>query len=185
MPNSPNNPIHLEGKLLLADPTLHDGIFRKSVIFLTEHNSEDGAYGLIINQPTEQTVGDLLAKNEFEPLRNIPVYIGGPIDQEHLTFAAFSTTKGQPLQLKTRISAKDAIQRAQQPGALVRAFAGHARWSSGQLEGEIRKNSWITTLPDNSLLSNEHKKTLWAQLLRNISPYHKILAETPNDIFVN
>jgi len=185
MPNSPDSPIHLEGQLLLADPSLHDGIFNKSVIFLAEHTVDDGAYGLIINHPTHQTVGDLLPKEEFQELQNIPVYIGGPIGQEHLTFAAFSTTKSQQLQLTTRISAENAIKRSHQPGTLVRAFAGYSGWTSGQLENELRKNSWITALPDNSLLACNHEKTLWAQLLRDISPYHQILAEAPDDIFVN
>jgi len=185
MPNSPDSPIHLEGQLLIADPSLHDGIFNKSVIFLTEHNSDDGAYGLIINQPTDQTVGDLLPKEEFIDLKNIRVYIGGPIGQEHLTFASFSTGNNQQLQLTTRISAQEAIKHSQQPGTLVRAFAGYSGWTAGQLESELRKNSWITTVPKRELLAQEHEKKLWAQVLRSISPYHQILAESPDDIFMN
>lgn len=185
MPNSPDTPIHLEGQLLLADPSLRDGIFNKSVIFLAEHSVDEGAYGLILNHPTNQTVGDLLASDEFQELKNIRVHIGGPIGQEHLTFAAFSTQSKNQLKLSTRMSAKDAIKRAQQPGTLVRAFAGYSGWTSGQLETELRRNSWITTLASGELLASDHEKDLWAELLRNISPYHQILAEAPDDIFVN
>jgi putative transcriptional regulator len=185
MPNSPDMPIHLEGQLLLADPSLHDGFFSKSVVFLTEHSTDNGAYGLILNQPTSQTVGDLLPDKAFEQLKNIRVHIGGPIAQEHLTFAAFSPQKDTPLRLITRISAKDAIKRTQQPGTLVRAFAGYSGWESGQLENELRRNSWITIQPTNELLASEHEKNLWAQILRGLSPYHQILAEAPDDIFVN
>lgn len=185
MPDHPDTPIHLEGQLLLADPSLRDGVFNKSVIFLAEHNTDDGAYGLILNHPTEQTVGDLLSDEQFQELHNIRVHIGGPIAQEHLTFAAFSTRPGKKLKLSTRISAKDAIKRAQQPGTLVRAFAGYSGWTSGQLENELRHNSWITTHPGNQLLASDHEKNLWAELLRNISPYHQILAEAPDDIYVN
>ena len=185
MPNSPDSPIHLEGQLLLADPSLRDGIFNKTVIFLAEHNSEDGAYGLILNHPTDQTVGDLLPKEEFDELKNVHVHIGGPIGQEHLTFAVFSTRKNNQFRLTTRISAEEAIQHAQQPGTLVRAFAGHSGWTSGQLENELRQNTWITTQPDSNLLATEHVKTLWSELLRKISPFHQILAEAPDDIFIN
>ena len=185
MANSPDSPINLEGKLLLADPSLRDGTFNKTVIFLTEHSAEDGAYGLILNQPTDQTVGDILPKEEFKDLQSVPVHIGGPIDQEHLTFAVFSTKKNKRLNLTTRISAEDAIQSSQQPGMLVRAFAGHSGWTPGQLESELRKNTWITTQADGSLLKTEHEKSLWADLLRNISPFHKVLAEAPDDIFMN
>lgn len=185
MPNSPDTPIHLEGQLLLADPSLRDDTFIKSVIYLVEHNQDDGAYGLILNQPTDQTVGDLLPAEEFHDLKNIPVYIGGPISQEHLTFASISTAKNKQFHLAPRISAQDAIKHSQRPGTLVRAFAGHSGWTSGQLEKELRHHSWITTQPDHQILASEHEKQLWAKLLRNISPYHQILAEAPDDIFLN
>ncbi|BDS08619.1 UPF0301 protein [Oceaniferula spumae] len=188
MQNSPDTPIHLEGQLLIADPSLRDGIFNKSVILLAEHNGDDGAYGLILNQPTGQTVGDLLASDEFQVLSQIPVHLGGPVGQEHLTFAAFWTDdSGDTRQLRfaTRISAQDAITRAQQPGTLIRAFAGYAGWTPGQLESELRRNSWIPTLPSVQLLATPHEKNLWADVLRNISPYHQILAEAPDDIYVN
>lgn len=185
MHESPDSPIQLEGQLLLADPSLRDGIFHKSVILLAEHNNNDGAYGLILNRPTGQTVGDLLPSPEFDALKNIHVHLGGPVGQEHLTFAAFWGRKDKPFSFATRISAKDAIKRAQQPGTLIRAFAGHSGWTAGQLEGELRKSSWITAHPNKSILSTHHEQELWAELLRNISPYHKILAETPDDIYMN
>lgn len=191
MQNSPDSPIHLEGQLLIADPSLRDGIFNKTVILLAEHNGDEGAYGLILNQPTGQTVGDLLTSEDFQVLSSIPVHLGGPVGQEHLTFAAFWTDEAEKesskraLRFASRISAQDAIKRAQQPGTLVRAFAGYSGWTPGQLESEIRKNSWIPTLPSVDLLAMEHEKNLWSELLRGISPYHQILAEAPDDIYVN
>lgn len=185
MDASPDAPIHLEGQLLIADPSLRDGIFNKSVILLAEHNNEDGAYGLILNQPTGQTVGDLLSSSEFQDLRNIPIHLGGPVGQEHLTFAAFWTRPDKTLKFATRISAADAIKRSHQPGTLVRAFAGYSGWVPGQLEGELQKQSWIPTLPNAGILASHHEQDLWADLLRSISPYHKILAEAPDDIYMN
>lgn len=185
MPDSSDSPIHLEGQLLLADPSLRDGIFNKSVVLLAEHNNQDGAYGLILNHPTGQTVGDLLTSQEFVALKNIPVHLGGPVGQEHLTFAAFWTKENTQLKFATRISAHEAIKRTHQPGTLVRAFAGYSGWTPGQLEGELRKSSWIPTLPTPSILASSHEKALWADLLRSISPYHRILAEAPDDIYVN
>ena len=185
MYSSPDSPIHLEGQLLIADPSLRDGIFNKSVILLAEHNSDDGAYGLILNQPTGQKVGDLLSSPEFEELRNIPIHLGGPVGQEHLTFAAFWTKPNKAIKFAARISAADAIKRSHQPGTLIRAFAGHSGWVPGQLESELQKHSWIPTLPTSGLLASHHEQDLWADLLRGISPYHKILAEAPDDIYVN
>ena len=47
----------LRGKLLLAGPTLKDPNFDRTVVLITEHN-EDGAMGLVLNRPSEATVGD-------------------------------------------------------------------------------------------------------------------------------
>lgn len=185
MDDSSNSPIKLQGQLLLADPSLRDGFFNKSVIFLTDHNHEDGAYGLVLNQPTGQTVGDLLSSDEFTELANIPVHLGGPVGQEHLSFAALWAGQDKELKFTTRISASDAVKRSQQPGTLIRAFAGHSSWEPGQLESELKKQTWIPTLPTSNILSSHHAEDLWSDLLRNISPYHKILAEAPDDIYLN
>ena len=77
---NPHPPIpELAGQLLLADPSLRDGTFHKSVILLAEHSAEEGAFGLILNQPTGQTVGDLLQNKDFESLANVAVHHGGPV----------------------------------------------------------------------------------------------------------
>lgn len=178
-------PIQLDGKLLIADPSLRDSIFNKSVILMAEHENDEGAHGIILNTPTGQTVGDLLKDEMFAPLKNLPVHVGGPVGQEHLHFAAFWLGDNQELRYVTRISAKDAITYTQQSGTLVRAFAGYSGWDAGQLEDELRKNSWITAQPTSTLLSSTHEKSLWRKLLREISPFHKILAEAPDDIFLN
>lgn len=185
MPNAPETPIHLEGQLLIADPSLRDGVFNKTVIYLAEHSIEDGAFGLIINHPTQQFVGEVLTDTPFQPLASIPIYVGGPIDPEHISFAAFSRGKGEQLQLTTRLSVTEAVRCSQQPGTLIKAYAGYAGWTSGQLESELRQNIWITTQAHSRLLADEHQKGLWQTLLREISPYHKILAESPDDIFLN
>ncbi len=189
MHDSSDAPIPLQGQLLIADPSLRDGVFNKSVILLAEHSLDKGGYGLILNHPTDQTVGDLIRSEDFQTLSKIPVYLGGPVGQEHLTFVAFwaNVTQKSPAQLKfaTRISAQDAIKHSQQSGTLVRAFAGCSSWTPGQLENELRKKSWIPVKPGIELLSTQHEKNLWAEILRNVSPYHQILAEAPDDIYMN
>ncbi len=174
-------PIRLQGQLLIADPTLREGLFQHSVILLTEHSSEDGACGLILNNPSGHTVGDFLKDEEFASLAKIGVHVGGPVAREHLTFAALWWTEEKGLRYATRISAHDAIRHAQNPGTLVRAFVGYSGWSEGQLEGEIRHRSWITAKPTSELLAQSHDQSLWAETLRNLSSYHRVMAECPDD----
>ena len=175
------SPIRLRGQLLIADPTLREGIFHHSVVLLADHSAQDGAYGLILNQPSGHHVGEFLKDEEFAPLSRIDVHVGGPVAREHLTFAALWWTEEKGLRLATRISAHDAVKHAQNPGTLVRAFVGYSGWSEGQLEGELRQSSWITAKPTTELLACSHDDTLWAETLRNLSAFHKIIAESPGD----
>lgn len=184
-PSTPDLPIQLQGQLLLADPSLRDGIFNRSVILLAEHNLEGGAYGLILNHPTGKTVGDFLKDEVFSPLKQLAVHRGGPVAQDQLTFSSFWWTPKKGLHWAIRISAEEAVTHARRPGRIVRAFVGYSGWTAGQLEGELRHSSWIASRPTKDLLGQEHDLGLWSDLLRSISPLHRILAEAPDDPTLN
>lgn len=181
----PDSQLHLQGQFLLADPSLRDGVFDRAVVFLADHTPADGAFGLILNRPTGHTVGELLTDDAFDSLRHIAVHFGGPVAPEQLTFSAFWWNPDKGFRSSTRISATEAIQLAKQPGTLVRAFVGYSGWSAGQLESELRRNAWIVTRPPNNVLAVHHDKALWAEVLRHLSPFHRILAEAPDDPFAN
>lgn len=169
----------------MADPSLRDGIFDRAVVFLADHSATEGAFGLILNRPTGHTVGELLPDLQFDPLRHVAVHFGGPVSREQLTFSAFWWNPGKGFRSAVRISAEDAVKRSKQPGTLVRAFVGYSGWSAGQLETELRRNAWIVTRPPGDVLALDHDKALWSQVLRHLSPFHRILAESPDDPFLN
>ncbi len=184
-PSKQNSPIQLQGKLLIADPSLRDGTFNKSVILLTDHTPDGGATGLILNHPTGKVVGDFLKAPEFAPLRKLAVHEGGPVAHDQMTFSSFWWSRKLGLRWAMRISAADAAKHARRPGRIVRAFIGHSGWSAGQLENELRRISWFPANPQPDLLGHEHDPELWAALLRRMSPLHRILAEAPEDPFLN
>ena len=62
------------GILLIADPFLKDPNFKRSVIFLCEHQSE-GSFGFLLNKTYEYSLKDLV--NNADDLE-IPVYLAGP-----------------------------------------------------------------------------------------------------------
>ena len=71
----------LKGKLLVATPKLGDPNFFGTVVLLLEH-SEQGALGVVLNRPSEVTVGATLAR--WEGVVSAPgvVFIGGPVSRE-------------------------------------------------------------------------------------------------------
>lgn len=184
-PFKSNSPIQLQGKLLLADPSLRDGTFDKSVILLTDHTSDGGASGIILNHPTGKVVGDFLKEPEFAALRQLPVHEGGPVSHDQMTFSSFWWSRKLGLRWAMRISATEAAEHARRPGRIVRAFIGYSGWSAGQLENELRRPSWFPVTPQPDLLGHEHDPALWSDLLRRLSPLHRILAEAPENPFLN
>jgi putative transcriptional regulator len=178
-------PIQLQGKLLIADPSLRDGTFNRSVILLTSHKFDEGAAGLILNHPTGKVVGDFLSGPEFVGLQHLAVHKGGPVLHDQLTFTSFWWSKKLGLRWALRISAQEAVDHAHRPGRIVRAFLGYSGWSPGQLENELGRHSWFPVGPQPDLLGHEHDRVLWSALMRRLSPLHRILAEAPDDPFLN
>src|ERR1700712_1699875 len=69
----------LQGHFLIASPHLSDSNFYKAVVLMVRHD-EEGALGLILNRPTENTIAEvwkLVSEDEIEcPL---PIFLGGPV----------------------------------------------------------------------------------------------------------
>ena len=175
----------LKGNLILADPRLTEPTFRRSVLLLTEHSLEMGAHGYILNRPLGKSVAELLPDSEFENLHDVPVFMGGPVSTEHLTFGSFGWSEmDDHLQFTTHLSAKQALGH-QAEGYSIRAFVGYAGWTSGQLESEMEEETWITQPPDRSILKLDELDTLWRRTLREVSPWHRLQADEPDDLRLN
>ena len=177
--------ITLRGRLLLASPGLSDGTFDHSVIILDEHTANGGAHGIIINQPTENTVGDLLKDPAFSALGHLPVFRGGPLSGEELTFSSFSKSAKNRIMRRTCLSAEMATDLINSENHIIRATLGHSAWSPGQLENELQNNTWITLRPSVRLIRMKHDLSLWRTLLSGISPYHAMLSQAPQNPFLN
>jgi len=180
----------LKGQLLLAAPALREPTFFQSVLLLTEHSLEQGAHGYILNRPIGRTVGDLLSEEtfpgeQFAELADTPVFMGGPVSTEHLTFAAlgWSDYDGK-LQYSTHLSAQEALMH-QMEGYRIRAFVGYSGWSGGQLEDELERDSWITHDAEPQVIEVSGVDRLWKDMLREISPFYRLVADEPDNLGLN
>lgn len=180
----------LKGNLILADPSLKEPTFFQSVLLLTEHSFESGAMGYILNRPLGRDVGDLLndgilADDQRESLSEVPVFIGGPVNTEHLTFSALGwSEQDEHLQYNTHLSAAEAVMH-QMEGFQIRAFVGYSGWSEGQLEVELEQNTWITQVPEREIIDVSRIDGLWKSMLRELSPWHKLVADEPDNLGLN
>ena len=178
----------LKGCLLLATPSLADGTFDRSVIFIAEHTSEDGALGIILNQPTSETVSDVLPDQEYSPLHQLTIHKGGPLSPEALIFSSISGSPTETLTVDLQLTPNQALELIPAKNQIIRATRGYSAWSPGQLERELVQNTWITSkapvdLTDPTALP--HDLSLWKNLLARISPYHHLISHAPKTPFLN
>ena len=178
-------PLSLAGSLLVAHPNMLDPNFRRAVLFISSHDEEDGALGVILNRPLDKQVADLVNETPPAGLGDIPVFLGGPVGKNQLMFAAFEWQKGQGLKLNHNVGVEEAHHLVDEDPASVRAFVGYAGWSAGQLEEEMKQKAWILQKPTRSALAPARLPKLWFEIMRGLGPWYKMLAAAPDDPSLN
>ena len=157
--------IDLSRQFLLAMPGMVSGELANTVIYVCEH-TEHGALGLVINRPTDLTIGDLLQRIdlplslEIGPVSESPVFFGGPVQTDrgfvlHVPRGEYSSSieLGGDVALTTSRDVLQDVAAGHGPARLL-VTLGYASWGEGQLESEMGENSWLSVQADPALLFN-------------------------------
>lgn len=173
--------------MLAAHPGLRDPNFRRSVLLLTMHDAENGAFGFVLNQPLGKTAADLLPEHDKRALlAKVPVYLGGPVGQDQLGFAGLNwDAQGKTLRLETHLSLDDVSQRLEHGAGQVRAFVGYSGWSAGQLEAELAQKAWVLVKPISKAAERVALERLWFHVMGALGPTYKLLSAIPDDPSLN
>ncbi|MCP5208340.1 MAG: YqgE/AlgH family protein [Hahellaceae bacterium] len=157
-----NKATYLKHQLLIAMPHMADPNFAGTVTYICEHN-EHGAMGIIINRPTELTLGDVFEQMNLGPShRDELVYAGGPVQIErgfviHRPKGDWQATL--PIEEDICLtSSRDILTAyANNEGPVEAIIAlGYAGWGAGQLEQELLGNSWLNCPADAHILFHVH-----------------------------
>jgi putative transcriptional regulator len=178
-------PRSLAGSLLVAHPNMLDPNFRRTVLFISSHEPDDGALGVILNRPLDKHVSDLVTDAPPMGLADVPVFLGGPVGRNQLMFAAFEWQKGNGLKLNHNVNLEEASERIDEDPNSICAFVGYAGWSAGQLEAEMKQNAWLLQKPTRSVLKPDRLPKLWFDIMRGLGPWFKMLAAAPDDPSLN
>lgn len=173
----------LAGSLLLAHPALQDPNFRRAVVLMSAHNAE-GAMGVVLNRPLGKRLGELNGEFALGPLAGVPLFTGGPVQTEQLILVAWQPHE-EGFRLHFGIEPDRAVQLATEEGTQLRAFLGYSGWSGGQLEKELKQNTWIVTEVPAGFLGHPQDGGLWRQVLTGLGEQWRLLAEEPEDPSVN
>lgn len=172
-----------KGKLLIAEPSiLNDPSFNRSVVLLTEHN-EDGSVGFILNKLSHFKLNQLVQEIAVE----MPVYIGGPVEQSNLYFIhkiphiiqgsieiGEGFYWGGNIEIITELVNKQEIKSDE-----IRFFLGYSGWSANQLNEELEIDSWVVVENNFPNILDANDTTLWKDHMIKLGGEHLIWANAP------
>jgi putative transcriptional regulator len=185
----PEDKIPEKGKILISEPFLPDTFFNRSIVFLTDHTPE-GSVGFILNKKLEIKVCDAITgfDNWDETLN-----MGGPVAPDTLHYLH---TLGEEIEGSVHIqgniwwggdidSIRSLITFKRINKSQIRFFLGYSGWSPGQLEKELKENSWvIARIREDAVMSRRGQDT-WKKTLKGLNSKYRIWADFPESPEMN
>lgn len=176
-----------KGLLLVAKPSIiGDVSFNRSVILLAEHTTENGSVGFILNKPLDYTLKDFIPEINSE----LPVYNGGPVEQDNLYFihkkpeliaGSIEITGGIYWggNFETVITL---INENKLNDSDITFFLGYSGWDFNQLEDELKTNSWIVSenIYKNGILKVDIE-LMWKDKMIDLGANYSIWSNAPEN----
>ena len=176
----------MKGQFLMAMPGLIDPNFFQTVTCISEH-TETGAVGIVVNRVHPY----LSAKSIFDELKadykagaeSIPIYIGGTV---HI--GEVFVLHGPPfnwqgclmitpfMAMSNTIDIINAIAMGKGPESFIIAL-GCAGWGQGQLESEIKENTWLTGPIIKEIVFDVQVDMRWEEAVKKIGIDPALLSE--------
>ncbi|MBV9414474.1 MAG: YqgE/AlgH family protein [Solirubrobacterales bacterium] len=178
----------LRGQLLVAGPALLDPNFWRTVVLIVEHN-EEGALGLVLNRPSETSVGEAVPQLETLLDPDERLFIGGPVQPSAvIVLGEFEDATDAALIAFDDVGV---LGTGPSPNELTagvtsgRAFLGHAGWGPGQLDGELERGDWILEPARVDDAFSADPSSLWSEVLTRKGGSYALVARMPADPSMN
>lgn len=179
----------LKGQLLLDNGRLGGSFFHRTVLLICQHDAE-GAFGLVVNRPSGQKVGDALPANLPESIKVNDFFLGGPVQPQALSYLHsddFLPDANVMPNLNLDHSLDDLVELGDSFSATQRfkVFAGYAGWSPGQLDDEMRRDTWLTHPASLDLVFHNPPEELWPKILKKMGWKYRLIGQQPEDFSTN
>jgi putative transcriptional regulator len=180
----------LKGKLLIASPHLLDSNFAQAVVLMVQH-TEEGALGVVLNRPSESTIGHVWTELLERPLHNQePIFLGGPcpgpLMAVHKHPLCIDLEIAEELYFATQREHLETL--VEEEIAPLRVFSGYSGWAASQLEAELEVGSWLVAEGTEEALFGD-PADLWKTLSRRVGENILFttlgIKEAPSDPSVN
>lgn len=186
-------PRYLEGYFLISETELIDPNFVRTVVLMIQHD-DGGAFGLVVNRQTDLTLGGIIDTYADTSAADIPVFIGGPVEQQFLFvlhsglpegFSGEHTHEVVPgvffepnFQLVQDFLDQHWDRIAAEDRPRIHLFGGYSGWGPGQLENELRHRSWVLLEASDKIVFHADPTEGWNEALRKKGGIYWVVAET-------
>ena len=185
----PEDKIPEKGKILISEPFLPDTFFNRTIVYLADHN-EEGSVGFILNKKLEIKVCDAISG--FEGWEEY-LSMGGPVAPDTLHYlhnmgdmipksvwVDNNIFWGGDIDFVRSLIRNDKLNTSQ-----IRFFLGYSGWSAGQLERELKENSWVIARVASDIVLNDQINNTWKRVLRGLNSKYRMWADFPESPDMN
>jgi putative transcriptional regulator len=192
--NVPTPRGNLAGQFLISEAELRDPNFQFTVVIMVNHD-DSGALGLVVNRPSNSTLGDVFPDQFAEhSASHIPLFVGGPVQQEYIFLIQQGLSENLRSNGAIRIRGNiyfepdvrpvldfiherwDDLPYDHRPN--LRFFAGYSGWAPGQLEQELDAKAWVTHPASGDIIFTSNPAEGWRNALRKKGGIFWIMGET-------
>lgn len=185
----PEDKIPEKGKILISEPFLPDTFFNRSIVYLTDHTPQ-GSIGFILNKKLDIKVSSAI--EGFEGW-NEYLNMGGPVAPDTLHYLH---NMGDLIPKSVLVDGNtywggdiDSIRELIKTGKIkqsqIRFFLGYSGWSAGQLESELKEDSWVIAKVKSDIILNNNSDDTWKRVLRSFKNKYRMWADFPDSPEMN
>jgi len=185
----PEDKIPEKGKILISEPFLPDTFFNRSIVYLTDHTPQ-GSIGFILNKKLDIKVSSAI--EGFEGW-NEYLNMGGPVAPDTLHYLH---NMGDLIPKSVLVDGNtywggdiDSIRELIKTGKIkqsqIRFFLGYSGWSAGQLESELKEDSWVIAKVKSDIILNNSSDDTWKRVLRSFKNKYRMWADFPDSPEMN
>lgn len=172
-----------KGRLLIAEPLAHDVYFSRAVVLVLD-SSEGGYMGLVLNKPLKKSLNHLFSKYDLE---DMPIYRGGPVEEDRLFYLHnIPEVKGavrisEDLYVGGELHDISIALKMDGGNYSLKFFMGYSGWAYGQLESEIKTESWVVSHVNVDVFNAEKEEAWQDSLLALNDEYFSMWLNFPYD----
>ena len=156
------------GKLLVATAEVQGELFANTVVLLL-HYDETGAFGLVVNRPTDVQPVEVLGDDDAIGDYLGTLFWGGPVHMDSLRALQLTDSPhGEAekiIESVYLVSYEAALEEGPSDTSRLRLFIGYAGWAPGQLDSEMARGSWRVLPASSELVFDEEPRTMWNRLI--------------------